>query len=215
MGIAGWVLYLSLAGTALWGAYCVIVAWRRVAQTRFRSEAAQADLLDRVENHLEAGDFQAAAALCDGDLRAVPQLIHLGIINRDLGYSKVRQLLADRFQRDVLSDLEHRLSWVQTIIRSAPMVGLLGTVVGMMGAFSNLERGDKLEPAHLAGDISLALITTACGLAIAIPLVLCTATINIRIRQLEELVGYGLTRFLESLKTALARDATRPSQRER
>jgi len=53
----------------------------------------------------------------------------------------------------------------------------------------------------LANDISFALITTACGLAIAIPLVLSTASINVRIRKLEDLVGTGLTRFLDTFRT--------------
>jgi len=133
----------------------------------------------------------------------MPQLALLAIANRNIGYAKIRSLLADRFQRDVLSDLEHRLSWVYTVIKSAPMVGLLGTVVGMMGAFSKLASSENVEPTALADDISLALITTACGLAIAIPLVICTASINVRIRKMEDLVGSGLTRFLETFKAAL------------
>ena len=52
------------------------------------------------------------------------------------------------------------------------MVGLLGTVIGMMGAFAKIAGGDKVDPTQLADDISFASITTACGLAIAIPLVL-------------------------------------------
>jgi len=95
------------------------------------------------------------------------------------------------------------LSWVYTVIKSAPMLGLFGTVLGMMGAFSKLASRENVDPTMLADDISLALITTALGLAIAIPLVLATASINVRIRKLEDLVGSGLTRFLESFKTAL------------
>jgi biopolymer transport protein ExbB/TolQ len=131
----------------------------------------------------------------------MPQLAALAIGNRTVGYTKVRALLADRFQRDFLSDLEFRLSWVYTVIKSAPMVGLLGTVVGMMGAFAKLGSQQDVSPDKLANDIMLALITTACGLTIAIPLVLCTASINVRIRKLEDLVGAGLTRFLETFRS--------------
>ena len=125
-----------------------------------------------------------------------------------MGYVKVRQLVLDRFQRDVLSDLEYRLSWVYTVIKSAPMVGLLGTVIGMMGAFGKLA---ALEPdkhgVGLAQNIMLALITTACGLAIAIPLVMCANGINVQIRKLEELIASGLTQFLEMYRIA-ERDAS-------
>jgi biopolymer transport protein ExbB/TolQ len=123
--------------------------------------------------------------------------------NRDLGFAKTRQLLVDRFQRDVLADLDYRLSWVATVIKAAPMIGLLGTVVGMMGAFGSLAAAESVKPENLASDIMLALITTACGLAIAIPLVLLLAAVNVRIRQMEDLVVSGLNRFLEGLHTVV------------
>src|SRR3990172_4937607 len=205
--IVGYVIYGALALIALWGAFCVVIVWRRIAQTRFRSEQEQSEFLDGLEQNLAAGDFDGALELCSGDNRAMPQLVMLALANRHVGYAKIRSLLSDRFQRDVLSDLEYRLTWVYTVIKSAPMLGLFGTVVGMMGAFSQLAagRGETVDPALLADNISLALITTVCGLAIAIPLVLCTASINVRIRKLEDLVGSGSTRFLESFKTALER----------
>lgn len=201
--IAAPVIYIALILIALWGAFCVIMVWRRIAQTRFRNEQEQTEFLDGLDQNLTTGDFDAALGLCDGDSRAMPQLAMLAIANRSIGYAKIRSLLADRFQRDVLSDLEHRLSWVYTVIKSAPMVGLLGTVVGMMGAFNKLATSENVDPTALADDISLALITTAAGLAIAIPLVICTASINVRIRKMEDLVGSGLTRFLETFKAAM------------
>ncbi len=203
-GIVGNVIYVALGLIALWGAFCVIVVWRRVAQTRFRNETLQDEFLKELFAALGRKDFTGAGNLCEANRRALPQLALLAINNRTLGYNKVRHMVADRFQRDVLSDLEYRLSWIQTVIKSAPMVGLLGTVTGMMGAFAKLAGSENVDPSLLADDISVALITTACGLAIAIPLVLCTASINVRIRKLEDLVGIGLTRFFEQLKTVLS-----------
>ena len=216
------VIYVALTSIALWGAFCVIIVWRRVANVRFRTEEEQDAFLDQLDESLQQGDVETAVQFCDGDDRAMSQLALLAVSNRRLGYAKIRTLMADRFQRDVLSDLEYRLSWVYTIIKSAPMVGLLGTVIGMMGAFSELamskpagadpnaasaDAGDAASTSagKLAENISFALVTTACGLAIAIPLVLCTASINVRIRKLEDLVSSGVTRFLESFKTALGK----------
>jgi len=203
----GYALYGALGLIALWGAFCVIMLWRRIAETRFRSEEEQAELLDRLEENLSSGDFDAAAEICDGDGRAMSQLALLAIVNRKFGYNKIRTMVTDRFQRDVLSDLEYRLSWVDTVIKSAPMVGLLGTVVGMMGAFAAISGGESVEPTRFAGDIRLALITTACGLAIAIPLVLAKASINVRIGKMEDLVGAGLTRFLETFHRVLGQSS--------
>jgi biopolymer transport protein ExbB len=156
------------------------------------------------------GDFDSAAEMCEDDGRIVPQLIFLAINNRDLGYNKVKQLVADRFQRDVLAELEYRITWVVTMIKSAPMLGLLGTVLGMMAAFGKLAGQQKVDASNLAGDISLALITTFVGLSIAIPLSLVLASVQIRTRKMEDLVGDGLARFMEVFKAALEQQPPEP-----
>jgi biopolymer transport protein ExbB/TolQ len=180
------------------------MVWNRVREKRFRNEDQQSEFLDALDEPVVRGDFEAAGHMLETDKRAMSQLALLAIVNRDMGFSKVRQLLVDRFQRDVLADLEYRLSWVNTVIKSAPMIGLLGTVMGMMGAFTKLADPTKpVKPQDLANDISFALITTACGLAIAIPLLLATASINVRIRKMEDLVAAGLSRFLESFRSGI------------
>jgi biopolymer transport protein ExbB/TolQ len=65
--------------------------------------------------------------------------------------------------------------------------------------------GQAIDATQLAQDIQFALITTACGLAIAIPLVLCTSYINVQIHKMEDLVSYGLNQFLEIFKEATIR----------
>ncbi len=205
--------YLALAGVALWGLYCIVIVWTRVNQKRFKTEQAQDLFMDDVEQMLGAGDFDGAAQYCSGDPRAIPQIIEMAVQHRDLGYKKARQFVMDRFQRDVMSDLEYRLSWVSTVIKSAPMIGLFGTVFGMMGAFKTLATAVSVEPSALADDINIALRTTACGLAIAIPLMLLMANVNIRIAKMEDLVGAGLGRFMTAFRDGLARstEVGRPS----
>ncbi len=207
--LVGMVIYAILGLVALWGAYCVVMVFTRVRQKQFVSEEQQTTFLEALEAPLSRGDYDQANEVCEGDRRATCQLSQLAILNRSLGFNKVKKLVADRFQRDVLQDLEYRLSWVYTVIKAAPMIGLLGTVIGMMGAFSNLAGSEGVEPQVLANDIMFALITTAAGLAIAIPLVLCTAYINVQIRKMEDLVSYGLNQFLEIFKEATIRHPVR------
>ena len=197
------IIYGVLALIALWGAFCVAMVWLRVGQKRFRNESEQADFLAALDEPLNQRDFDGAAGLIEGDQRAISQLVTLAIENRDVGYAKVRQLVVDRFQRDILTDLDHRLTWVNTVIKAAPMVGLFGTVIGMMGAFAKLAAQENVKPDALANDISVALITTASGLAIAIPLVFCTASINVRIRKMEDLVAAGLAHFFDTFRKVL------------
>ncbi|MFM7737880.1 MAG: MotA/TolQ/ExbB proton channel family protein, partial [Planctomycetota bacterium] len=154
-------IYPIMALTAGWGLFCALVVWQRIRQKQFRTEAQQNAFLEAIEEPLSKGDFQGAFEVADGDRRAICQLACLAIENRKLGFGKVKQLLVDRFQRDVLQDLDFRLSWVVTVIKTGPMLGLLGTVLGMMAAFAKLAGPEgKVEVSSLASDISFALITT-------------------------------------------------------
>lgn len=191
--------YVFLALNALWGLFCVIVVWRRLGQLRFKSEELQAEFLSQLEGPLKHGDFESAAQLIEGDPRALPQLALLAFANRDLGNRKLRQFVVDFFQRNVLADLEYRISWIVTVIKSGPLLGLYGTVMGMMAAFGRIGTGEKIEPSQIADDISVALIATAMGLTTAIPFTFVLASINIRLRKLQDLVGLGLTRLLETM----------------
>lgn len=202
---AGNSIYGVQAICALIGAYCSVVVWRRLGAMRFKDEDEQGAFLDQVSDLMSQGDFDSAGQFCEGDDRAVSQLALLAIANRGLGFGKVRELIAERFQRDVLAELEYRMIWVYTAIKSAPMLGLLGTVLGMMATFQKIGvPGQKIEPQALASDISLALITTFVGLTIAIPLSLGVAAIQIRTRKMEDIVGVGVNRFLDDFKVATA-----------
>lgn len=197
------VIYGLLLSVTLWGAFCIVMILMRISSKRFRNEQALNQFLEPLEASLEKGDYNAALSHVEGDRRVVPQLCELALVNRKLGYGKVKELVVDRFQRDVLADLDYRMSWVNTVIKTAPMLGLLGTVVGMMGAFGKLAVAENVKPDQLAADISFALTTTAWGLSVAIPLVMCMASVNVQIRKMEDLVSLGLARFFEAFKTGL------------
>lgn len=200
-------IYACQAVAALWGLFCTIVVMTRIKASRFKSEDVQNEFLADMDQVLSAGDFGRAEQMCKEDPRAVPQLAAMAISNRDLGLTKVRTLVADHFRRDLLADLDYRVSWVQTVIKIAPMLGLLGTVLGMMSAFGKLAATTKVDPTQLADDISLALITTAVGLSIAIPLMTAVASINVKMRKMEDQVAAGLARFFEIFRSALSERA--------
>ena len=198
-------VYGMLAIDALWGAYCTVVVFMRLSQKNFKSEALQDAFLTEMDASLTKGDLKAAVELSEGDNRAVPQLANLALANHHLPMEKIQEMLIERFNRDVIMDLENRINWINNVIKTAPMLGLLGTVLGMMAAFAKLAAGGKdggVKPEALASDISFALITTAIGLAITIPATLSIAKINSSLKRLEDLVTSGLGRFLESLTNA-------------
>ena len=193
--------YYVLGAAAFWGIYCMILVWTRVAQKRFRTEAEQEQFLDTVEQHLRQGDYESVQSVCDGDLRAVPMMISLAVKNRNLDQDKLESWVMDRFQFDVLSDIDSRITWISTLIKASPMLGLIGTVAGMMGAFRTLETAVAEEPTkQLLADIRMALEHTLIGLLITVALLIGMAFINNRIRQLEELAVFGMNRFFDGLR---------------
>lgn len=205
-------VYFFQAILAFVGAYALIMVWRRVRNTGFDDQDEQEEFLDELEQAMAARNYDAAAELCEGDRRSIPQLALYAIAHRELGYAQLRSRIAERFQQDVMADIEHRLSWVGTAIKTAPMLGLLGTVMGMMGAFAKLGSSEKVDPTQMATDIQFALITTAVGLAIAVPLMVGLASVNINIRKMEDLIGSGLGRLFEGFKRTLPGSTTAPAR---
>lgn len=192
-------VYVMLAADALWGLYCAAIIQLRLGQLAFKTSAQQDAFLENLEPALRKGDVNLATQLCSGDRRALPQLLGLAIRNFGLGIDKLVELIADRFQRDVMEDLEGRVSWVNNVIKTAPMLGLLGTVLGMMGAFGKLSGGNSVKAQDLANDIAVALITTAIGLAIAIPATIFIANVNLKLKRLDGMMSEGLNRFFDSI----------------
>ncbi len=192
--------YGFLAINFFWGLYNVIMGWRRVRRFSFASREKQADFLGQLVQLLEAGKYDQAAELCEDDERALPRLAYVAIANRQLGFEPMRQLVAEVLQRDVLGELEYRTSWIATVIKSGPLLGLFGTVLGMMAAFGRIGTGEKIGASQIADEISIALICTAMGLATAIPFNFLLASINVRVRRLQDSLASGMVRILDLLK---------------
>jgi biopolymer transport protein ExbB/TolQ len=195
--------YGFLAINFLWGLYNILVGFRRLKQLSFSSHDEQTEFLDEVMEPLAAGRYDAVEALTNEDARALPQLIYLAAANRGLGYDPLRQVVTETLQRDVMGDLEYRTSWVATVIKCGPLLGLFGTVLGMMAAFGRIGTGETVKPEHIAGEISIALICTAMGLATAIPFNFMLASLNTRVRSFQDALGAGLVRVLDLLKKKL------------
>lgn len=205
--IAENAIWAGIAGAAIYGLYCVILLMRRVNQKGFPGIAAEQAFLSDVSERLGNNDFEGVIQLCDTPelwARAVPQLVLIGVQNRDLPIKKIRQILGQRFERDILAGLENISAWVATVIKIAPMLGLLGTVVGMINAFKKIAGASEagIDPSALAGDISFALWTTAAGIAIAVPLLVLGASVGVRMGRLQESVKESLSAVLDDLEAA-------------
>ena len=208
LDFCGFAIYASMALVAIYGVFCAVMLVRRVSQKRFSNETDAEQFLSDVRDQLTQKNYDAVTELCDSPAywsKAVPQLIIVAISNRQRNPTKLRRYIAEKFERDVLADLEYRLSWINTIVKSAPMLGLLGTVLGMILAFQTIGQGSETgtDPKEMADKIGIALGTTAIGLTIAIPLVMVGASINVRIGKLQDAVQQNIGGFLDDLEVAV------------
>jgi len=193
--------YGFLALNFLWGLYNIIMGFRRVKELNFSNHEEQAEFVEEVLPLVQAGRYDAIEELTRDDPRALPQLVELSVTNRQLGYDQLRQVVMEILQRDVMGDLEYRTNWVATTIKCGPLLGLFGTVLGMMAAFGRIGTGEKVQPSMIAAEISIALICTAMGLGTAIPFNFMLASLTTRIRTFQDALGAGLMRVLDQLKT--------------
>ncbi|MEM7811494.1 MAG: MotA/TolQ/ExbB proton channel family protein [Planctomycetota bacterium] len=202
---AGLAIYLAMAAAAVYGLFVIALCFRRLGQKSFRSDAAADAFVAEVTDAIGRGEFDAVTDRCDRPdvwAKAVPQLTAHAVADRDLSIARLRRASADRFDRDVLADLDVRMSWIGTIAKSAPMLGLLGTVVGMINAFGKIaamQASGRTDPSVLAQDISFALSTTAIGLAIAIPMVVSSTLLRNKIGRLTDDVRAGTEAVLAAL----------------
>lgn len=188
------ILVLSLAAMGL-----IVAALIRVRLARL----APPDIVETLTQHLRAGRVREAARYCADDandafLTRIFKRALLRCARSPFGFLEIRTAIEEAGRSE--TDRLHRsIEPIGVIAAIAPMLGLLGTVIGMVGAFDTLSASEGVaRPDQLAGNISVALITTVMGLVVAI---LCTplfALLRSRVDHLagevaqvaEELAGY-------------------------
>jgi biopolymer transport protein ExbB len=155
----------------------VIMATSAVAVTVFldrllqyhREQINSGEFLNGVRNVLKRENVVEALAICDATPGPVARLVKVAILNRDRGRQAVREALENAGAWEV-PRLEEKLNLLATIAQIAPLMGLLGTVLGFMKMFRRLEdAGLSAHASQLSGGIWQALICTAAGIAVAIP----------------------------------------------
>lgn len=202
LNIAGYLIYAAMALSALYGAFLVVLLIRRIRQKRFPNARAEGEFSETIQEYLRQGDLAGVFEYCDTPAlwnKAVPQLVMVAAGNAEKALIKIRHTLAEKFERDILAEIEYRTAWLSTIVKSAPMLGLLGTVIGMINAFGKIANMKQtgMDATSLATDISFALVTTALGLSIAIPLVVAGAAIHVRLGKLQDSVQETLGEILD------------------
>src|SRR5438552_5797581 len=164
LNLGGLVLVLILLTSAL----AAVVFLERFLHCH-RAQINSTEFLNGVRTVLKRDNVVEALSICDATAGPVARLVKTAILNRDHGRERVREALEEAGLAEV-PRLEEKLNLLATIAQIAPLLGLLGTVLGFIRTFSDMQ--DKGLYAHI-GDLSTgvwkALVCAAAGLAVAIP----------------------------------------------
>lgn len=124
-------------------------------------------LLKSVEDALANGGIEAAKEVCRNTRGPVASIFYQGLLRADEGVEMMEKSVVS-YGGVAMGRLEKNLSWIAFVIAVAPMLGFLGTVVGMVQAFDDIEAAGDISPTVVAGGMKVALLTTVFGLIVAI-----------------------------------------------
>jgi biopolymer transport protein ExbB len=123
-------------------------------------------LLNKVEDALKGGNLDAAKEVCRNTRGPVASIFYQGLERSNEGVD-IAEKAVTSYGSVQMGQLEKGLIWISLFIALAPMLGFLGTVVGMIQAFDAIEIAGDISPSLVAGGIKVALLTTVFGLIVA------------------------------------------------
>lgn len=161
-GILMWpILFCSVIGTG--------ISIERFVALR-RASIDTIEFMNTMRQMLRQGRTQDAIEVCDKTDAPVSRILRAGVLKHGRTKNDIRDAIEDAGNLEI-PRLERYLSALATCANIAPLLGLLGTVQGMIMAFAQIQhKKGQVSPADLAEGISTALYTTAFGLSVAIPL---------------------------------------------
>lgn len=124
-------------------------------------------LSQNVEDALNSGGVEAAKEVCRNTSGPVASIYYQGLDRMDEGVEASEKAVV-AYGGVQMGQLEKNVSWVSLFIALAPMLGFMGTVIGMIKAFDKIEAAGDMQPSLVAGGIKVALLTTVFGLIVAI-----------------------------------------------
>ncbi len=162
LAFALWLTIFAAAGAAVYFAVdCAIT----VRPTRILPQK----LIDNVTEAMAEGDVLKALQSCDDEPGPLANVLSAGFSHVEEGYDVIEEAISTAADLET-EKLMQKLTWLSVVGNLSPMLGLLGTVQGMIAAFATLGAGAP-DVGLLAGNISQALFTTAAGLTVAVPCV--------------------------------------------
>ena len=191
-GGAGWMTPVLLC--LIFGMALVIerILYLNMATTNVQK------LLEGIEGYVQKGDYNGAKELCRDTRGPVASIFYQGLDRIDEGLDNVEKAVTS-YGGVQMARLENNMTWIALFIALAPSFGFLGTVVGMVQAFDDIEVAGDISPTVVAGGMKVALLTTIFGLIVAIILQIFYNYILTKIESLVAQMEDGSISFMDIL----------------
>ena len=191
-GGAGWMTPVLLC--LIFGMALVIerILYLNMATTNVQK------LLEGIEGYVQKGDYNGAKELCRDTRGPVASIFYQGLDRVNEGLDNVEKAVTS-YGGVQMARLENNMTWIALFIALAPSFGFLGTVVGMVQAFDDIEVAGDISPTVVAGGMKVALLTTIFGLIVAIILQIFYNYILTKIESLVAQMEDGSISFMDIL----------------
>ena len=133
----------------------------------FKGLSSNEEFAQKVADTVMSSGIDSAKTSCEGAQGPVANLCLSALDRAHLGADEAEHAL-DHSGSIEMASMEKNMTWISLCIATAPMLGFLGTVWGMIQAFNDIKMANDISPAVVAGGISVALLTTAFGLVVAV-----------------------------------------------
>lgn len=162
-GFVGVILWLALFLSGGFATYFIVDGYILVRPKKIMPQS----LIDQVKEAMDLGDLQRAIDICDNDPSSMAKILKAGFAHVEEGFDVIDEAISAAGDLEI-EQMMQRLNWISVCASLAPMLGLLGTVQGMILTFASIATSG-VEISALSLTISQALYTTAGGLCVAIP----------------------------------------------
>ena len=194
--------YLEVGGPILWvlviisiGAFAVVL--ERIVFFAMNEKNVGNNFKDEILSLVASKKLDEAIALCDTKKSCVASAVKKFLQKAPKGIDvQEYEFILKEVTNQEISPYERRLNLLSSVISISPMLGLLGTVTGMIRAFTNISKYGAGDAAIVADGIAEALLTTAAGLMIAIPVIVVYNYLNRRLEKMENEIDDVVTNII-------------------
>ncbi|MEE4177816.1 MAG: MotA/TolQ/ExbB proton channel family protein [Bacteroides sp.] len=193
--VKGGIIMIPLAILSIWAIYIFIERYMAIS----RASKEETNFMNNIRDFIHDGRIDSAKSLCKNNQSPIARMIAKGIVRIGRPLNDINAAIENVGKLEI-SKLEKNIAVLATVAGAAPMLGFLGTVIGMIKAFYNMSMaGNNIDISLLAGGIYEAMVTTVTGLAVGVLAYICYNILVARIEKVVFILEARATEFMDLL----------------